>query len=187
MNRYFLSPRKKRGSSGRRRTRTLRISRRTARNGWYLRAGWGSPSVPRRRMTTTWSSVGCVKTEESCCAATPAPPRTTSTAWTPRCPRSPTESGCVRDARWEAPNLIQTCFYLIQNYVYHVIYRDQSVSVQLFLIGNSSSPGQHFKVSILLHENKVYYIILCQRRWNPHIEKTYSPLYLISLFFPLNE
>lgn len=55
-----------------------------------------------RRMTTTWSSAGCVKTEESCSAATRAHRPTTSTASTRRSQRSPTESGSALAARWAA-------------------------------------------------------------------------------------
>lgn len=105
-------PRKKRESSGRQRTMTLRTSRRTARTEWYQRSAQGSTPGPRRRMTTTWSSVGCVKTEASCCAATPAPHPTTSIVWTRRCQRSPTESGCVRDARWAASVFLHCWFRL---------------------------------------------------------------------------
>lgn len=54
--------------------------------------------VRRRKTTTTWSSVECVKMEESCCAATPAPLHTTSTALTHPCLKFRTESGSVRVA-----------------------------------------------------------------------------------------
>lgn len=75
--------RRRRGSSGRPKTTMRRRKRPRA-----------------RRRTTTWSSAECVKTEGSCCAATPARPPTTSTAWTRLCPRYPTGSGCVRVAWW---------------------------------------------------------------------------------------
>lgn len=52
-----------------------------------------------RRMTTTWSSAGFARMEESCCAAIPAPRRTTSTVSTPHSPRFPTESGSALAAQ----------------------------------------------------------------------------------------
>lgn len=53
----------------------------------------------KRRMTTTLNSAGCARTEESCCAVTPAPPLTTSTALTLPSPKSLMENGSALVAR----------------------------------------------------------------------------------------
>lgn len=54
--------------------------------------------VRQKTMTTTWSSVECVRMEESSCAVTPAPLRTTSTALTHPCLKFLMESGYVHVA-----------------------------------------------------------------------------------------
>lgn len=83
------SLRKRRVFSGKRARRLQMEKRRTM-----------QVEVRRRKTTTTWSSVECVKMEGSCCAVTPAPLRTTSTALTHPCLRFRTESGSVRVVLW---------------------------------------------------------------------------------------
>lgn len=61
------NPRRRRASSGKPERTSQKQKRTTVRQ-----ERW-------KRTTTTWSSAGFVRMEESCCAATPAPRRTTST------------------------------------------------------------------------------------------------------------
>lgn len=87
INLHVSDSRRRRASSGRHERSRPRARRTTT-------------LATTRRTTSTWSSVAFVKMAANCSAATPAPRRTTSTAWTRRCPRSPTESGSARAARW---------------------------------------------------------------------------------------
>lgn len=83
--------RRRRASSGRPGTNSLRLKGRMRMTGGMR--GW------RKRTTTTLSSAGCARMEGSCCAVTPAPPPTTSTASTLLSPKSLMESGSAPAAR----------------------------------------------------------------------------------------
>lgn len=88
--------RRKKGSSGKQRKKTLRTLKRSV----MMSGMWRLGLVERKRRMITWSSVACVKMEESCCAVTPARHPITFTAWTPHYRRSPTENGSVHAALW---------------------------------------------------------------------------------------